>query len=89
MRVRRSIPLDLVRLPTVMAVTSGRAEVRIGLIDGPVAIGHPDLANENLRVIPGRAHGACVRTDSAACQHGTFVAGILSAKRNSRCWTSM
>jgi hypothetical protein len=26
---------------------------------------------------------ACVRKDSAACQHGTFVAGILSGKRGS------
>jgi len=83
LRVRRSSPLDLVRLPSLMAVTSGRPEVRIGLIDGPVAIGHPDLANENLRAISGGTGGACVRTNSAACQHGTFVAGILSARRSS------
>jgi subtilisin family serine protease len=76
-------PLDLVKLPLLMAVTRGRPEVRIGLIDGPIAIDHPDLATENVRQISAKANAACSRANSAACRHGTFVAGVLSARRES------
>jgi subtilisin family serine protease len=61
----------------------GSAEITIGLIDGPVATQHPDLAAENLREIRGNSGGACAYPNSAACLHGTFVAGILMAKRGS------
>jgi len=74
-------PLDLVKLPALMERTSGSPELKIGLIDGPVATQHPDLAEEHLREIPGNSGGACTQADSSACLHGTFVAGILSAKR--------
>jgi subtilisin family serine protease len=63
--------------------TSGSPEVKIGLIDGPVAINHPDLAGEHIREIPGNSGATCTQANSTACLHGTFVAGILSAKRNS------
>jgi subtilisin family serine protease len=77
-------PLDLVRLSPLMEVTSGRPEVTVGLIDGPVAIHHPDLAGENIRELPGTIRGVCSTANSIACIHGTFVAGILSAKRGSQ-----
>jgi subtilisin family serine protease len=64
-----------------MERTSGRPEITIGLIDGPVAIDHPDLTSENIREIPGKWPGVCTMVNSVACMHGTFVAGILSAKR--------
>lgn len=76
-------PLDLVKLTALMERTSGSCELKIGLIDGPVVTQHPDLAGEHLRVIRGNNGGACTQTNSAACLHGTFVAGILSAKRGS------
>lgn len=76
-------PLDLVKLTALMGTTSGVPEVKIGLVDGPVATQHPDLAGESLREIPGHNGASCARADSAACVHGTFVAGILAAKRNS------
>lgn len=76
-------PLDLVRLAPLMKLTSGRAEVAIGLIDGPVATGHVDLTSANIREIPGTLGGVCTRADSVACLHGTFVAGILCANRDS------
>ena len=76
-------PLDLVKLTALMERTSGSPEVKIGLIDGPVVTQHPDLAGEHLREIPGNNGGACTQANSAACLHGTFVAGILSAKRGS------
>jgi subtilisin family serine protease len=67
-----------------MERTSGSPELRIGLIDGPVFIQHPDLARERLREIPGHSGAACIQADSTACLHGTFIAGILSAKRDFR-----
>jgi subtilisin family serine protease len=74
-------PLDLVKLPSLMELTAGRSEVMVGLIDGPVAVNHSDLAG-NVREVRGAA-AACAQATSAACRHGTFVAGILCAKRGS------
>jgi subtilisin family serine protease len=76
-------PLDLVKLPPLMERTRGRPEVLIGLIDGPVAVDHPDLVRENVRETSGKLSGVCSMANSVACMHGTFVAGILCAKRNS------
>ncbi len=76
-------PLDLVKLTALMELTSGRPEIMIGLIDGPVAMDHPDLAGENIREIPRKLSGMCTMANSAACMHGTFVAGILCGKRDS------
>src|SRR6185369_16352517 len=76
-------PMDLVKLSALMKMTSGKPEIVVGLIDGPVFKDHPELATENIREIPGRPGSACARTKSAACLHGTYVAGILSAKRGS------
>jgi Subtilase family/PatG C-terminal len=73
-------PLDLVKLTALMERTAGSPEVKI---DGPVVTQHVDLASENLREIPGANGATCAQAKSAACLHGTFVAGILSAKRNS------
>jgi subtilisin family serine protease len=76
--------LDLVKLTPLMERTSGRADVKIGLIDGPVLIDHPDLAGASIREVPGPFHGACTHsTGGAACMHGTFVAGVLCAARGS------
>ena len=76
-------PLDLVRLTPLIDRTSGRPELTIGLIDGPVVMDHPELANQHVREIPGNGSAACTQANSTACLHGTFVAGILSAKRGS------
>jgi hypothetical protein len=76
-------PLDLVRLGPLMELTGGRPDLVIGLIDGPVRRDHPDLAGVTITELPGMSGIACTQPDSVACQHGTFVAGILSAKRGS------
>jgi subtilisin family serine protease len=74
--------LDLVQLPALMERTSGSPRLTIGLIDGPVATQHPDLAGERFREVSGNNGGAaCTQATSTACLHGTFVAGILAAKR--------
>lgn len=75
-------PLELVNLPLLMARTQGRPEIVIGLLDGPIIKGHPHLSAAHLREMPGAAW-ACTQTASLACQHGTFVAGILAADRQS------
>jgi subtilisin family serine protease len=75
--------LDLVGLSPLMARTNGRPEISIALIDGPVATNHPDLLVENIREIPGDLPGGCVDGNNAACAHGTFVAGVLVARRGS------
>jgi subtilisin family serine protease len=76
-------PLDLVRLPELMALTSGRRDVIVGMIDGPVDINHPELASDRIRGVREDVTGGCTQASSSACQHGTFVAGILSAFRGS------
>jgi subtilisin family serine protease len=73
--------LDLVTLSPLMNLTSGKPELKIGLIDGPVATAHPELASANIREVVSAT--ACTQTNSAACQHGTLVAGILCGQRNS------
>jgi subtilisin family serine protease len=73
--------LDLVTLSPLMKLTSGNPELKIGLIDGPVATAHPELTSANIREVVSTA--ACIQTNSAACQHGTLVAGILCGQRNS------
>jgi len=84
LRLRNAMtPLDLVGLTPLINRGSGRPEVTIGLIDGPVVMNHPELDRQNIREIPGNRSGSCTRTNSIACLHGTFVAGILSAKRGS------
>jgi subtilisin family serine protease len=71
--------LQRVRLAPLMDRTAGRPEVTIGVIDGPVALDHPDLERGSFRVRPGRP--CQCSGDDASCVHGTFVAGILAARR--------
>jgi len=79
-------PLELIGLPPLMALTSGRENVIIGLLDGPVASGHPELTTEHIWELSkekAKRPAECVEASSSACQHGTFVAGILTARRDS------
>jgi subtilisin family serine protease len=76
-------PLDLIKIIPLMERTSGSPDVKIGLIDGPVVTQHPDLVGEHLHEIPGNNGATCAQANSMACLHGTFVAGILTAKRSS------
>src|SRR5580698_2558490 len=76
-------PLELVKLSALMSRRSGRREISVALIDGPVNTSHPALVGGNIQEIPGKLRSTCVRASSTACMHGTFVAGILSARRGS------
>lgn len=75
-------PTQLVRLDLLMDRSRGSPRIIVGLIDGPVALDHPDLADSNISVT-GKGDALCSLSSSAACQHGTFVAGILAARRGS------
>jgi subtilisin family serine protease len=74
-------PLDLVNLRPLMKLTSGRPEILVGLIDGPVATEVTYLASENIRAVTDSPQASCQST-GAACQHGTFIAAVLSARRS-------
>lgn len=76
-------PLDLVDLSALMERSQGRPEITIALIDGPIVLTHPDLAGAAVREIPGKLKGTCTRSETVACAHATFVAGILAARRGS------
>jgi hypothetical protein len=81
---RRADPPAAVGLRPLMELTSGRRETMVALIEGPVAIDHPELASENIREVSGGLPAKCARSDTIACTHGTFVGGILHARRGSR-----
>ena len=73
--------LELVQLTKLMELTAGRAEVRIGIIDGPVALEHPELARASFRAVQSR-DASCQQPGSSPCAHGTFIAGLLGARRD-------
>jgi subtilisin family serine protease len=75
-------PLDMVGLNQLMQITEGIPEIRIGLVDGPIAIDHPDLVRENLHQINSNSSVVCAMSNSLACLHGTLVAGVMAARRN-------
>jgi subtilisin family serine protease len=68
-------------LEALMDATAGRAEIIIALIDGPVAVEHPDFQRENMRYLD-EGVGIDCHPSASACIHGTFVAGILHARRD-------
>ena len=76
-------PLDVVQLTPLMELSSGRPEITIGLLDGPVAMDHPDLAQARIQALTTSTPAACMQADSAACRHGTLVAGMLCGPRHS------
>jgi subtilisin family serine protease len=78
-----SNPFELANLVGLMAMSHGAPDIVIGLVDGPVAIDHPELASESIRLLPGTIPAACAGVASSACAHGTFIAGILCARRGS------
>lgn len=75
--------LDIVTLPSLMDRTSGRPEVKIGLVDGPVATRHSDLTTEHMREIGRDRESSSRPPTSMSSLHGTFIAGILIARRSS------
>lgn len=68
----------LLEIEGLLAASDGRG-IRVALVDGPVDRTHPDLEELDLHEL-GDTRG-CVIPASPGCGHGTFVAGILGARR--------
>jgi subtilisin family serine protease len=75
--------LGVVGLAALMKVSAGSADVAVGLIDGPVALDHPDLARQSIRELSMRTAGSA-GCNEAATGHGTFVAGMLTGRRGGK-----
>lgn len=74
-------PLTQTRLQSLMNVSTGNPDLVIGVIDGPVDLSHPAFQSSNIKTVRDSQLNACKNANSIACSHGTFVAGILCAKR--------
>jgi subtilisin family serine protease len=74
-------PLIQTKLHWLMSISGGDSNTKIGLIDGPVDFRHPGLKGSNIRTLKGSQRSACENASDLACVHGTFIAGILCAKR--------
>ena len=73
---------SLVNLPSLMALRRGNPEVIAGVIDGPVATGHPELTAANFRSAADQEI-RCSNPPSLSCRHGTSITGILASSRQS------
>src|SRR5215213_7059163 len=76
-------PLEQVKLRSLMAISTGVPEVVIGLIDGPIDFKHSAFQGSNIGTVKDSQYAACRSANSIACMHGTFIAGMLCAKRSS------
>lgn len=76
-------PLETVNLRPLMKLTEGRKDISIGIIDGPIELSHPAFINAKIRTVNRSQLIGCKRSNSMACTHGTFIAGILVGNRNS------
>jgi subtilisin family serine protease len=76
-------PLEQVNLRSLMAISTGRPEVVVGLIDGPIDFRHRAFEGSNISTVKGSHYAACRSANSVACMHGTFIAGMLCATRSS------
>jgi len=74
-------PLNLIRLQSMMAISRGIPNVTIGLIDGPVDMNHPAFDGSKISAVNQSQIAVCKNASSIACRHGTFITGILCAKR--------
>ena len=73
---------DVVGLNALMAVSAGSADISVALVDGHVAADHPDLTTESIESLPPGT-GPTTGYSGGATDHGTFVAGMLVARRGS------
>src|SRR5215213_25958 len=74
-------PLSRTQLHSLMKISTGDPGITIGVIDGPVDFDHPAFAELKIKTVEGSQLSACRDASSIACIHGTFITGILSAKR--------
>ena len=75
--------INLIKLQHLMNRTDGSPDISIALIDGPVLTDSPVFNKKNIQQITGTISATCLKADSVACGHGTFIAGVLCAMRGS------
>jgi subtilisin family serine protease len=75
-----STALSLVRLDRLMEECDGDPSISVGIIDGPLDLSHPALAGSTLRAVRPGQLAACEDARSAACSHGTAIAGICAER---------
>jgi subtilisin family serine protease len=73
--------LDLVKLSQLMDRTGGSRDLRVAVIDGPVALDHPAFAGQRVFEVDSGSKAACQSQTNIACFHGTAVVGVMAAKR--------
>lgn len=75
--------ISLPHLAPLLEASEGVPEITIAVIDGPVDTGHAGLAGASIHAVEGDPRVSCTLDGSVACQHGTFVAGVLAGARGS------
>jgi subtilisin family serine protease len=76
--------LDAVKLSELMRRTQGNPQIKLALIDGPIVSDHPALAQAKIVQLPSTTSASvCSQSESIACRHGTLIAGMLAASRDS------
>ncbi|RIV41613.1 S8 family peptidase [Micromonospora radicis] len=79
--------LAMIDVPRAHLVTTGSADVVVGVLDSGISSSHPDLADQIAREQSASCLGGVPDTSEAAwnpttSDHGTHVAGIIAAARN-------
>jgi subtilisin family serine protease len=74
-------PLVQTKLISLMNTTTGHPDIIIGIIDGPVDLSHPAFQGAMIRTVKDSQAIECKNANDIACGHGTFITGILCARR--------
>ncbi len=73
--------LQLLKLPSIMKLSSGNPDLIVGMIDGPIDLKHDAFDNTHIIQVSPSYPILCNSIDDKACKHGTSITGILAAKR--------
>ncbi|WP_394391703.1 S8 family serine peptidase [Shewanella woodyi] len=66
--------------------SEGNPEIVVAIIDGAIDGKHADFSQADLKILDNEQQttaAQCAIADGPSCQHGTFIAGILAANRDS------
>jgi hypothetical protein len=72
--------IKLVKLEKILPISLGSPLIKIGVIDGNVDFEHPEF--KPIKLGSRREIHNCKIRHSISCLHGTFMMGILSARRS-------
>ena len=78
--------LSHLQLDELYNKSEGSSDITIAIIDGAVDSKHPDFEGTKitqLASINNETNAVCYDKSSPSCQHGTYVTGVLAARRES------